>query len=314
MTKPILLAFPGLGAFAAMFAADYDLHTLPPEPAARAVVLAGPGRDATAIVAIGSIGVPPEVYDLPNLKLIACFGVGYDKIDLARAATAGIAVTNCPNINHEDVADVAIGLLLSVTRNIAAGDRVVRAGGWTGPVQFPPPRRLKGRKLGIVGLGAIGLALASRAQAFGLEIAWTGPRPKPSAYPYVADLKQLAAESDILALTLRPDPGTENMIDAAVLDALGPEGVLINVARGSVVDEDALIAALQAGRLGGAGLDVFAVEPTPAAKWADVPNVTLTPHVVGASRESILESAALVRENLRRHFAGEPLASPIVTV
>ncbi|MFZ4072160.1 MAG: 2-hydroxyacid dehydrogenase [Caulobacterales bacterium] len=312
MTKPTLLVYPSLGAFAGMFASDFDLAHLPEEPGARAAFLAGPGQRIEAAVGIGSIGVPAEVYELPKLKLIACFGVGYDGIDLPRARARRIAITNCPNINHGDVADVAIGLILSCTRNIAAGDRVVRAGAWTGPVTFPPPRRLRGQRLGIVGLGAIGLALADRARAFGLTIAWTGPRAKPNApYPFVADLLTLARDSDILALTLRPDPGTQAMVNAAVLDALGPDGLLINVARGSVVDEDALIAALKSGRLGGAGLDVFAQEPTPAARWADVSNVTLTPHVAGATRESILESAALVLDNLRCAFAGQPLKTPV---
>jgi hydroxypyruvate reductase len=312
VSKLLLLAYPSLGAFAGMFAADFELVHLPEEASARAAFLAGPGQTIEAAVGIGSIGVPAEVYDLPKLKLIACFGVGYDRIDLARAKARGIAITNCPNINHEDVADVAIGLIISCVRNIAAGDRVVRAGTWTGPVSFPPPRRLRGQKLGLVGLGAIGLALAERAHALGMHIAWTGPRPKPQApYPFVADLLTLARDSDVLALTLRPDPGTEQMVNAAVLDALGPNGLLINVARGSVVDEDALIAALKSGRLGGAGLDVFAQEPTPAARWADVPNVTLTPHVAGATRESILESAALVLENLRCALAGKPLVSPV---
>jgi hydroxypyruvate reductase len=313
VTKPTLLAYPSLGAFSGIFAADFTVVHLPAEGAERAAFLAGPGQTIEAAVGIGSIGMPAEVYDLPRLNLIACFGVGYDGIDLARAQARGIAITNCPNINHEDVADVAIGLILSCTRNIAAGDRVVRAGAWTGPVTFPPPRRLRGQKLGIVGLGAIGLALAARAQAFGLTVSWTGPRPKPDTpYPFVADLLTLARDSDILALTLRPDPGTHAMVNAAVLDALGPDGLLINVARGSVVDEDALIAALKSGRIGAAGLDVFAQEPTPAARWADVPNVTLTPHVAGATRESILESAALVLENLRCAFAGRPLVTSVI--
>ncbi|MDX2235247.1 MAG: NAD(P)-dependent oxidoreductase, partial [Hyphomonadaceae bacterium] len=202
-------------------------------------------------------------------------------------------------------------LILSCVRHIAAGDRLVRAGGWSGPVAFAPPKRLSARALGIVGLGAIGEALARRAQACGMSVAWTGPRAKPSPWRYEPDLLSLAAASDVLAMTLRPDPGTERMVDAAVLDALGPDGIVINVARGSVIDEDALIAALKSGRIAGAGLDVFAQEPTPPARWADVPNVTLTPHLGGGTREAILESAQLVLENLRRHFAGEALATPV---
>ena len=197
-------------------------------------------------------------------------------------------------------------------RNIAAGDRAVRDGTWKGPVTFAPPKRLSARKLGIVGLGAIGDALAIRAAACGMEIAWTGPRPKSTPWRYEPDLLALAQWCDVLAMTLRPDPGTEKMVDARVLEALGPEGVVINVSRGSVIDEDALIAALRDGRIAGAGLDVFAEEPSPPERWKDVPNTTLTPHFGGGTRESIMESAKLVLENLRRCFAGEELATRVV--
>lgn len=310
--KPKIIAYPGLGAFEALFAPHFDLLKLPAEPDARAAILRDQGADVEAAVVIGSIGLPaPIMAALANLKLIAAFGVGYDGVDLETAKARGIAVTNCPNINHEDVADVAIGLIISCARRIAEGDRLVRAGGWTSPVAFPPPRRLRGRKLGIVGLGAIGDAIARRGEALGMEIAWTGPRPKDVTWRYEADLHALAVWADVLALALRPDPGTERMIDAHVLGALGPDAMLVNVSRGSVVDEDALIAALKSGALGSAGLDVFETEPTPTARWADVPNTTLTPHFGGGTRDSIMESAQLVLENLRRHFAGEELATRV---
>lgn len=310
--KPTIIAYPGLGAFEQLFSGQYDVLKVPADPAERAAALSAEGHKVGAAVAIGSIGVPAEIVRaMPNLKLIACFGVGYDGVDLDLAREHGIAVTNCPNINHEDVADVALGLMISVVRNIAAGDRVIRSGAWKNLATFPPPRRLSARKLGVVGLGAIGDALAIRAAACGMEVAWTGPREKSTPWRYEPDLHALAQWADVLAMTLRPDPGTEKMIDARILEALGPEGVVINVSRGSVIDEDALIAALKDGRLGGAGLDVFAQEPSPAARWEGVPNTTLTPHFGGGTRESILESAQLVLENLRRHFAGEPLASRV---
>ena len=304
MSKPVLLAHPGLGAFEGLFAAHYEVTRLPADPAT---------CRARAAVTIGSIGLPAAALRaMPDLKLIACFGAGVDGIDRALCAERGIAVTNCPAINHEDVADVAVGLIISVTRHIAAGDRMVRAGGWSGPLAFPPAPRLRGRKLGVVGLGAIGLALAARAVAHGLDVRWTGPRPKPDApYSFESDLQTLAAWSDILAVCAPGGPATDGLIDARTIAALGPNGILINVARGSLVDEDALIAALKSGQLGGAGLDVFAQEPTPPARWADVPNVTLTPHLGGATREAIIESAQLVLENVRRFFAGEPLATPL---
>lgn len=302
--KPQILSHPGLGAFEGLFGRSYEIVRLPDDPTTLA---------ASAAVVIGSIGLPrAAIAQAPNLKMIACFGAGTDGVDRVLCAQRGIAVTNCPAINHEDVADVAIGLLISVARNIAAGDRLVRAGGWSGPVAFPPARRLRGRKLGIVGLGAIGRAVADRALALGLDVRWTGPRPKPDApFPYEPDLVALAAWADVLAVCAPGGPETDKLVGAAALEALGSDGILLNVARGSVVDEDALIAALKAGRLGGAGLDVMETEPTPPARWTDVPNVTLTPHLGGATREAIMESAALVLENLRRFFAGEPLATPL---
>lgn len=310
--KPTIIAYPGLGAFEALFGSAYDLFRLPADPAERAQKLRADGGSVQAAVVIGSRGLPADVFAaLPNLRLLACFGAGYDGIDLDAARARGIAVTNCPSINHEDVADVALGLMVSCVRFIAAGDRVVREGRWTGAMAFAPPRSLGARKLGVVGLGAIGEAFARRAAACRMEIAWTGPRAKSSPWRYEPDLLKLAAWADVLAMTLRPDPGTEKMVDARVLEALGPEGVILNVSRGSVIDEDALIAALKAGKLGAAGLDVYATEPTPAERWADVPNVTLTPHFGGGTRESIMASAQLVMENLRRHFAGEPLATPV---
>jgi len=311
--KPKIIAYPGLGAFEALFAPQYDLLKLPTDAVARAAVLREEGASVEAAVVIGSIGLPaPIMSALPNLRLIAAFGVGYDGVDLDTAKARGIAVTNCPNINHQDVADVAFGLILSCARHIAAGDRLVRDGKWTSPVSFTPPRRLSARKLGIVGLGAIGDAIARRGEAFGMEIAWTGPRPKDAKWRYESDLHALATWCDVLALALRPDPGAEKMIDARILAALGPDGMLVNVSRGSVVDEDALIAALKAGTLGSAGLDVFETEPSPAGRWTDVPNTTLTPHFGGGTRESIMASAQLVLENMRRHFAGEALATRVV--
>lgn len=310
--KPKIIAYPGLGAFEGLFAPHYEMLKLPADAAERATYLRESGPGTQAAVVIGSIGLPGDIMAaLPDLKLIAAFGVGYDGVDLKAAGARNIAVTNCPNINHEDVADVAIGLMISCARHIAAGDRFVRAGKWVSPVSFPPPKRLGARKLGIVGLGAIGDAIARRATAFGMEIAWNGPRPKQAPWRYEPNLLALAQWADVMVMALRPDPGTEKMINVEVLKALGPDGMLINVSRGSVIDEDALIAALKSGALGSAGLDVFEVEPSPAKRWEDVPNTTLTPHFGGGTRESIMESAQLVLENMRRHFAGEVLATRV---
>ncbi len=301
--KPALLVNPALGGFEARIGESYDVVHWPQDEAR--------AKDITAALVIGGVGLSNETLTkLENLKLIACMGAGYDGVDVAFAASRGVTVTNCPNINHEDVADVAMGLMLSTARHIAHGDRNIRAGVWREGLSTP--RRFSGRKLGIVGLGAIGRAIAERAQGFRLETRWTGPRPKPDApYPYEPDLEALAAWADILVTANPALPGTEKMIDARVLKALGPQGIFVNIGRGSLVDEDALIAALNAGELGGAGLDVFAQEPTPAARWANVKNITMTPHIGGGSVESLIAAGQLALENVRLFFAGEPVKTPV---
>ena len=312
--KPVILAHPGLGALMAMFTSRYEVATWPKTPEALALFQADTAPHVRAAVVIGSPGLPDEAYDaLPNLGAIVCFGAGHDGVraDLCRAR--GIQLGNCPGANADDVADFAIGLLIDVERRITAGGALMREGAWKGIPAFPtPPRGLRGLKLGVVGLGAIGMGVARRGEAFGMEPRWTGPRPKPEApYPYEASLLALAQWCDALVLALRPDPGTERMVNAEILAALGPEGVLINVARGSVVDEAALIAALKEGRLAGAGLDVFEAEPTPMERWAGVPNAVLTPHIAGASRNSVITMAQMVQANLTAFFEGQPMPTGV---
>jgi lactate dehydrogenase-like 2-hydroxyacid dehydrogenase len=270
-------------------------------------------KDIRAAVTIGSVGLSNAMIDaLPELGCIACFGVGVDGIDLDHAAKRGVAVTHGRGINHEDVADVAIGLMIARLRLFTEGERVLREGAWTPPLAVPPQKRLRGRKVGVVGLGAIGRAIAHRATAFGMEVRWRGPRAKPDApYPYEPDLLKLAEWADVLAIAARGDKTTEKIITSAVIAAVGPDGIIVNISRGSVIDEDALIAALKSGALGGAGLEVFAEEPTPPARWADVPNTTLTPHLGGATREALWEGSQNVLENLRRFYAGEPPLTPV---
>ncbi len=303
MSKPALLVHPPLGLFETQLGA-YDVVHWPTDRA-----------DIRAAVTIGHVGLTNAMIDaLPNLSCIVCFGVGVDGLDLAHCKQRNIAVTHGREINHEDVADVAIGLMIARLRLFTEGERALREGTWSPPLAVPPQRRLRGRKLGIVGMGAIGQAIAHRAQAFGLEIAWHGPRRKPEvSHAYEGDLLELARWADILAIAARGDKSTEHIIDARVLDALGADGILINVSRGSVVDEDALIAALKDGRLAGAGLDVFDTEPTPAARWKDAPNTTLTPHLGGGTREALYAGSQNVLENLRRFHAGKPLLSPLQT-
>ena len=299
MTKPALLIHPPLGLFE-MRLADYEVVHWPTDR-----------TDIRAAVTIGHVGISNAMIDaLPDLQCIVCFGVGVDGIDLDYAAKRNITVTHGREINHEDVADVALGLIISVARDFSRGERVLREGTWTPPLAVPPQRRLRGRKLGIVGMGAIGQAIAHRAAAFGIEIQWNGPRAKADVvYPYQPDLKALAEWADILAVAARGDQ--TGIISADIIKALGSDGILINISRGTLVDEDALIAALKSGDLAGAELDVFTEEPTPRERWADVPNCTLTPHLGGGTREALFAGSQNVMENLRRSYAGEPLLTPV---
>ena len=301
MTKPALLVHPPLGLFESRLA-DYDVVHWPTDR-----------KDVRAAVTIGHVGISNAMIDaLPELGCIVCFGVGVDGIDLDYAKKRGVAITHGRQINHEDVADVAIGLIIARLRLFTEGEKVLREGTWTPPLAVPPQKRLRGRKIGIVGMGAIGSAIAHRAEAFGMEIKWTGPRAKPDVkYGYEPDLLKLAQWCDILAIAARGDKATEKIVNADAINAVGANGIIVNISRGSVIDEDALIAALKSGALGGAGLDVFVEEPTPPARWRDVPNTTLTPHLGGATREALWEGSQNVTENLRRFYAGEPLLTPL---
>jgi lactate dehydrogenase-like 2-hydroxyacid dehydrogenase len=268
---------------------------------------------AQAIVHAGEFHLSPEfLLSLPALKLIANVSAGYDGVDVPWCRAHGIEVTHSAGLNAEDVADQAIGLLIAGWRNIVVGDAQVRGGRWNNQARLTPGPGLKGRKLGIMGLGHIGEAVAVRAEAFGMQVAWWGPNPKPQArWPRADSLLSLAQDSDILVVACRADVSNAQAVSAEVIAAVGPKGMIVNVSRGSVIDEDALIAALKAGTLGKAGLDVFAVEPTPAERWADVPNTVLTPHTAGGTTDSLPLMIGQAFENLRRHFAGEPLLSPI---
>jgi len=266
-----------------------------------------------AIVHVGENHLTHEFLKfLPTLKLIANVSVGYDGVDVPWCTAHGIAVTHADGLNAEDVADQAMGLMIGGWRDLLEGDRTLRAGRWSQEARMRPPRGLRGLKMGIMGLGHIGQAVAVRAEAFGIQVAWWGPNPKPDArWPRADSLLQLATDSDILVVACKADISNRQAVSSAVIDAVGPRGMIVNVARGSVIDEDALIDALKAGRLGRAGLDVFAVEPTPPERWADVPNTFLTPHTAGGTTNSLPLMIDQSFENLRRHFAGEPLLSQV---
>jgi lactate dehydrogenase-like 2-hydroxyacid dehydrogenase len=306
--KPaILVVQPHLAPIAAMLEADFTVWRLwlgPPLEASHTI---------GALVVAGEFPLDQALVEsLPELGLIACFTAGYDGVDLAWAAERGLKVSHSPGVNHEDVADQAMGLLLAAWRGLIEGDAIVREGRWR-PTEKRITTSLAGRHLGIVGLGAIGEAVARRAETFGLKVAWWGPNDKTKApWPRAESLLALAEASDILIVAARAGAENRGLIDRLVIEALGPQGLLINVARGQLVDEGALIAALRDGRLGMAALDVFEIEPTPARRWADVPNVVLSPHTAGATSGALPKMVALTRENLRRFFAGEPLANAVV--
>jgi lactate dehydrogenase-like 2-hydroxyacid dehydrogenase len=301
----VLVAQPHLAPVIALLAPHYEVLRLW-EPGDEGRI-----GEARAMVAAGEFAIPPALVErMPKLGLIACFTVGYDGIDVAWAKARGIAVTHAHNVNDEDVADHAIGLIIAQARAIVSGDRRLRAGGWD-KREKPFTRSLGGMRLGIVGLGSIGAAVAARAAAMRMRIAWWGPNPKPdAAWPRVDSLVALAEQSDVLVVAARAHGGNVGLISAAVIDALGPRGLLVNVARGQLVDEAALIAALRDGRLGGAALDVYETEPTPAERWAEVPNTVLTPHTAGATHEAVQQMAAMLLANLGAFFAGEELPNP----
>jgi lactate dehydrogenase-like 2-hydroxyacid dehydrogenase len=306
--KPAILVLqPHLAPIAAMLEADFTVWRLWQAPPLEASHTIG------AIVVAGEFPVDQTLAEsLPNLGLIACFTAGYDGVDLAWAAGRGLKVSHSPGVNHEDVADQAMGLMLAAWRGLLEGHAIVREGRWR-PTEKRITPSLAGRRLGVVGLGAIGEAVARRAETFGLKVAWWGPNEKPDAtWPRAASLLALAGESDILIVAARAGADNRKLVGRDVIEALGPQGLLVNVARGQLVDEDALIAALTSGALGMAALDVFETEPTPAERWTEVPNVVLSPHTAGATSAALPKMVALTRENLRRFFAGEPLANAVI--
>ena len=223
---------------------------------------------------------------LPDLKLLSSQGAGLERIDLAAAARRGIAVAHTPDVMTEDVADAAIGLMYGAARLVAEADRFVRAGRW-GQERMRLGRSLHRKTAGIVGMGRIGQAIARRCEGLGMAVVWCGPNPKPElAWPRLPSLTALAERADVLILALAATPESDRMVDAAVLRALGPDGVLVNIARGALVDEEALIAALESGGIAGAGLDVFAREPALDRRFLALGNVVLAPHSASLTRET----------------------------
>ncbi len=247
----------------------------------------------------------------PKLKIISSFGVGYDHIDAAWAGRNGIIVTNTPDVLNEEVADTALGLLLSTIRQLPQADKYLRAGKWL-EKPFPLTHTLQGRTMGILGLGRIGKSIARRAEAFGVKIVYHGRNPQPDVpYLYFPTLVGMAKACDILMVITPGGPGTRNLVNGDVLEALGANGVLINVARGSVVDEPALILALQKGTILAAGLDVFADEPRVPHELIAMDNVVLLPHVGSGSHHTRNAMGQLVVDNLVHFASGKGPLTPV---
>ncbi|EYD70466.1 2-hydroxyacid dehydrogenase [Limimaricola hongkongensis] len=253
-----------------------------------------------------------EMALLPDLGLIANYGVGVDAIDLDAARAAGVRVSNTPDVLNDDVADLAVALLLMQQRRLIAGDALVRGGDWAAGAAPGLFRKVSGRRAGILGLGRIGREIADRLAAFKMEIHYQSRSAKETpGWTRHEDAVSLAAAVDYLFVALVGGAETENAVSAEAIDALGPDGVLINISRGSVVDEAALLDALETGRLGGAGLDVFHGEPDVNPRFAALEQVVLQPHQGSATRETRAAMGQLQRDNIAAHLAGQALPSPV---
>ena len=250
---------------------------------------------------------------LPNLEIVAFVGAGYENIDMKVAMARGLTVTNTAGANAVDVAEHAMALILDVARRISEADRYVRTGKWVANGRMAGfSHRVTGRKLGILGLGNIGLAIAKCAAGFAMPVSYCNRKPRPDLpYRYVSTVLELARDADILVCATPGGPETHHMIDRAVLDALGRNGILVNVGRGSIVDEDALVDALTDRRLGGAGLDVFENEPHVPERLMTLPNVVLQPHHGGATQQAVPAIFDLVAANLRAYFLGGKIPTPV---
>ena len=291
---------------------DYIVHKLyaAPDPAA---MLREVGPRIRAIATSNFYGVRADLIEAcPNLELISSIGVGTDSHDVDCARKRGIRFANTPDVLNDDVANLAVLLLLAATRKLVAYDRYVRDGRWVAEGDPPLTRSIAGRRVGIVGMGRIGRAIAEKLQVFRCDLAYFARNRREDApYTYYPDLVELARDSAALIVIVPGGGATEKLIDRRVMDALGPDGTLVNVARGSVVDEPALVAALQDGRLGAAGLDVFADEPNVPQALLAMDNVVLQPHQGSATVETRRAMADLMLANLAAHFAGRPLPSPL---
>lgn len=311
MKPEILMMGPMMPHVMAALDEAYTVHRVY-EAADKDALLAEHGTAIKGIATDGGLGASADLMGaLPNLEIVSCYGVGVDAIDLGYAKDNGVIVTNTPDVLNDDVANMAVALVLGTSRTLVANDSYVRQGKW--PAGAPPlARAIRGRKVGILGLGRIGKDIAHKLEVFGCEIAYHGRTKQADvSYEYFDDLVAMAKASDFLVAICPGGPSTNGICNSAVFEALGPEGTFINVARGSVHDEAALVTALQNGTLGAAGLDVFEAEPGVPEALMGMDNVILQPHQGSGTVETRKAMGDLVIENLAAHFAGQTVKTPV---
>ncbi|QFY63870.1 2-hydroxyacid dehydrogenase (plasmid) [Rhizobium grahamii] len=285
------------------------------DAADKSAFLSSVGPQVRAIATRGELGAARSMIDAcPNLEIVSVYGVGYDAVDLAACREKGIRVTNTPDVLTNDVADLGVAMMLCQSRGMISAERWVQDGSWAAKGLFPLKRRVWGRRAGILGLGRIGFAVAKRLQAFDMDIAYSGPAAKPYAegMEFISDPVALAARSDFLFVTLAASAATRHIVGRDVLAALGDEGMLINIARASNIDEEALLEALETRTLGSAALDVFEGEPKLNPRFLKLDNVLLQPHHASGTIETRKAMGKLVRDNLAAHFAGRDLPTPVL--
>jgi hydroxypyruvate reductase len=311
MKADILLTTPIYARTQAVLEKEFNCHKLFAAEN-RTAFLKSVSAQVRGIASFGS-SVDATLMDaLPKLEIVSNFGVGVDSIDLAAAKKRGIIVTNTPDVLNDCVADTTLALTLNVMRRFPQAEAYLRAGFWGTRGAYPLTTSLGGKVMGILGLGRIGEAIAKRAQAFGMNIHYHNRNKKDVAYSYARDPVALARASDVIVVVTPGGAGTRHIVDARVLDALGPEGYVVNISRGSTIDEAALIHYLQEGRIAGAGLDVFENEPQIDPRFFAMDNVVVLPHVGSATVETRTAMGNLQIENLRLHFAGKPVATRVV--